>query len=265
MHSPTHTHTMADTQSAHDARQLPIQRVGIKEVRYPIKLEVAQQIQITSALWSLDVALPADQKGTHMSRFVAWLNTLHAMPEPLTYPVLQQQLGQMLHMLQAQTGCVQAAFHLFLEKTAPVSGVNSLLDYQGRWVAQMQNGVPTLWAEVGVPVKSLCPCSKEISQYGAHNQRSIITIKAELLQAMAWEELIRIAEETASSEIWPLLKRSDEKWVTERAYENPKFVEDLVRDVALRLNTEPRIGRYVVDVENFESIHNHSAFARIER
>jgi len=116
-----------------------------------------------------------------------------------------------------------------------------------------------------VPVKSLCPCSKEISDYGAHNQRSHVTIRAELLQDVAWAELVRFAEDSASSEIWPMLKRADEKWVTEHAYENPKFVEDLVRDVALLLNADKRIGRYSVDVENFESIHNHSAYARIER
>ncbi|MBY0233726.1 MAG: GTP cyclohydrolase, FolE2/MptA family, partial [Burkholderiaceae bacterium] len=128
-------------------------------------------------------------------------------------------------------------------------------------------GVTSVWAEVAVPVKSLCPCSKEISDYGAHNQRSLVTIRAEMAEAAAvsWQELVRFAEESASSEIWPLLKRSDEKWITEHAYENPKFVEDLVRDVALRLNADARIGRYTVDVENFESIHNHSAYARIER
>ena len=122
-----------------------------------------------------------------------------------------------------------------------------------------------MWAEVAVPVKSLCPCSKEISDYGAHNQRSLVTIRIEALAPVEWFELVRMAEDSASSEIWPLLKRADEKWITERAYENPKFVEDLVRDVALKLNADARIGRYTVDVENFESIHNHSAYARIER
>jgi GTP cyclohydrolase IB len=150
-----------------------------------------------------------------------------------------------------------------------VSGLQSLLDYQGRWIAETRGGVTSVWAEVAVPVKSLCPCSKEISDYGAHNQRSLVTIRVELQeplkQPLQWHELVRFAEEQASSEIWPMLKRSDEKWVTERAYENPKFVEDLVRDVALQLNGDPRIGRYSVDVENFESIHNHSAYARIER
>ena len=162
-------------------------------------------------------------------------------------------------------GRIEASFAFFIRKRAPVSGVASLLDYQGRWIAERRNGVSKIWCEVAVPVKSLCPCSKEISDYGAHNQRSTVTIRAEPLRSMPWEDLVRFAEESASSEIWPLLKRPDEKWITERAYENPKFVEDLVRDVALRLDAEPGIGAYTVDVENFESIHNHSAFARIER
>ena len=134
-----------------------------------------------------------------------------------------------------------------------------------RWIAEARAGVHTVWAEVVVPVKSLCPCSKEISDYGAHNQRSHVTIRVELLGDIEWPELVRFAEDSASSEIWPMLKRADEKWVTERAYENPKFVEDMVRDVALRLNADARVGRYSVDVQNFESIHAHDAFARIER
>jgi GTP cyclohydrolase I len=171
----------------------------------------------------------------------------------------------MLEKLHAEEGRIEAAFSFFLRKRAPVSGVQSLLDYQGRWIAETRDGVTSVWAEVAVPVKSLCPCSKEISDYGAHNQRSLVTIRVEVKDTLPWEQLVRFAEDAASSEIWPLLKRPDEKWVTERAYENPKFVEDLVRDVALALNADARIGRYRVDVENFESIHNHSAYARIER
>ncbi len=197
-----------------------------------------------------------------MSRFVAWLDTLEA---PMDAAMLRHELGVMLDKLHADTGRIEARFAFFLRKRAPVSGVQSLLDYQGRWIAERRAGVTSVWAEVGVPVKSLCPCSKEISDYGAHNQRSLVTIRVELKGAIEWHELVRFAEDSASSEIWPMLKRQDEKWVTERAYENPKFVEDMVRDVALRLNADGRIGRYSVDVENFESIHNHSAFARIER
>ena len=251
-----------DTQSERDERHLAIQRVGVKDVRWPLQVLVAGQAQAVTALWDLDVALPADQKGTHMSRFVAWLDSLTT---PLDAAELQRQLVLMLERLHASEGRIDARFNFFLRKRAPVSGVQSLLDYQGRWIAEARSGHTALWAEVAVPVKSLCPCSKEISDYGAHNQRSLVTIRAELKSSLDWHELVRYAEESASSEIWPLLKRSDEKWITERAYENPKFVEDLVRDVALRLNADARIGRYSVDVENFESIHNHSAYARIER
>ena len=251
-----------DTQRAPDLRNLPIQRVGVKGVRYPLRIMVGGVVQSTTALWSLDVALPADKKGTHMSRFVAWLEALDA---PLDAAELRTRHGAMLHKLGAQEGRVEAAFSFFVRKRAPVSGLQSLMDYEGRWIAETRDGATALWAEVAVPVKSLCPCSKEISDYGAHNQRSLVTIRVELHQPVEWQQLVRFAEESASCEIWPMLKRTDEKWVTERAYENPKFVEDLVRDVALRLNADARIGRYTVDVENFESIHNHSAYARIER
>jgi GTP cyclohydrolase I len=214
------------------------------------------------ARWTLDVALPAERKGTHMSRFVAWLDTLDG---PLDALVLRARLADMLALLDAQDGSVEASFDFFLRKRAPVSGIASLLDYRGSLHGEVREGKSRVWMQAGVPVKSLCPCSKEISDYGAHNQRSRVTIRVEPLAPLAWHELVRFAEDSASSEIWPLLKRSDEKWVTERAYENPKFVEDLVRDVALRLEADVRIGAYRVEVENFESIHNHSAFACIER
>ncbi|MDZ5459432.1 GTP cyclohydrolase FolE2 [Azohydromonas lata] len=265
MTHPSHALHIPDTQSERDERRLAIHRVGVKDVRYPLLLRVAGAPLPVAALWDLDVKLPADQKGTHMSRFVAWLNELDAAQQPLDAPLLRAQLAAMLERLHATEGRIEARFSFFLKKRAPVSGVCSLLDYQGRWIAETRAGATAVWAEVGVPVKSLCPCSKEISDYGAHNQRSLVTIRAELLQPVQWHELVRFAEESASSEIWPLLKRSDEKWITERAYENPRFVEDLVREVALRLNADPRLGRYSVDVENFESIHNHSAYARIER
>lgn len=251
-----------DTQSERDERHLAIQRVGVKDVRYPLQVQVGDAVQPTIGTWELDVALPADQKGTHMSRFVAWLD---ASSEPLDADKLRTRFADMLTLLHASEGRVEVRFPFFIRKRAPVSGVQSLLDYQGSWVAEARNGQAVVWSQVVVPVKSLCPCSKEISDYGAHNQRSHVTIRAELLQPVPWTVLVRFAEESASSEIWPMLKRADEKWVTEHAYENPKFVEDLVRDVALKLNADSRIGRYSVDVENFESIHNHSAFARIER
>ena len=254
-----------DTQSAADGRHLAIQRVGLKSIRYPLQLRIGPVGVHTVALWDLDVALPAEQKGTHMSRFVAWLDSLDTLDAPMDGALLRTQMAVMLDKLHAAEGRIDAQFPFFLRKRAPVTGVQSLLEYQGRWIADARAGSTVVWAEVVVPVKSLCPCSKEISDYGAHNQRSHVTIRVELLKDIGWHELVRFAEDSASSELWPMLKRADEKWVTERAYENPKFVEDLVRDVALRLNADARVGRYSVDVENFESIHAHSAYARIER
>ena len=254
-----------DTQSERDERHLAIQRVGIRALRYPIAVDVAGEVTRSVATWTLDVALPAEKKGTHMSRFVAWLEALGAEGRVLDAANLRAELADMLQRLEARDGTIEARFPFFIRKQAPVSGLSSLLDYEGRWIAEARDGRVSVWAEVVVPVKSLCPCSKEISDYGAHNQRSNVTLRLELLAPLGWQEMVRFAEESASSEIWGMLKRADEKWVTERAYENPKFVEDLVRDVALRVNADARIGRYVIDVENFESIHNHSAWARIER
>ena len=251
-----------DTQSSVDDRRIAIQRVGVRGVRYPLQLRIEGAVLPTVASWDLDVALPAERKGTHMSRFVAWLDGLS---EPLDIASLRVEATRMLKLLGADEGRIEAAFPFFLRKRAPVSGVESLLEYQGKLIAESRSGQMTLWSEVVVPVKSLCPCSKEISDYGAHNQRSHVTIRVEPLAQISWRELVRFAEDSASSEIWSSLKRADEKWITERAYENPKFVEDMVRDVALKLNADARIGRYVVDVENFESIHAHSAIARIER
>ena len=252
-----------DTQGARDDRRLPIQRVGVRGVRYPLQLRIEDAVVPTVAEWAIDVALPAEQKGTHMSRFIAWLD---AIDVPLDVATLRREAARMLALLGSDSGRIEASFPFFLRKRAPVSGVESLLEYQGRFIVEAAvAGSATVWLEVVVPVKSLCPCSKEISDYGAHNQRSHVTIRVEALAELAWRELVRFAEDEASAEIWSSLKRADEKWITERAYENPKFVEDMVRDVALRLNGEPRVGRYTVDVENFESIHAHSAVARIER
>jgi GTP cyclohydrolase I len=252
-----------DTQGARDDRRLPIQRVGVRGVRYPLQLRIEDAVVPTVAEWAIDVALPAEQKGTHMSRFIAWLDAIEV---PLDVAMLRREAARMLALLGADRGRIEASFPFFLRKRAPVSGVESLLEYQGRFVVDATAASEaTVWLEVVVPVKSLCPCSKEISDYGAHNQRSHVTIRVEALGELPWRELVRFAEDEASAEIWSSLKRADEKWITERAYENPKFVEDMVRDVALRLNGEPRVGRYTVDVENFESIHAHSAVARIER
>ena len=254
---------MPDVQSTPDTRQIPIQRVGVKAVRHPLTVRTqAGEVQPTVGTWNLDVHLPADQKGTHMSRFVALLEENKAPLEPATFRTM---LAAMLEKLEAEAGRIEVSFPYFVNKTAPVSGVQSLLDYEVTLTGETRNGATRLFLRVQVPVTSLCPCSKKISQYGAHNQRSHVTINAELAGDVAVEELIRIAEEEASCELWGLLKRPDEKFVTERAYENPKFVEDLVRDIAMRLNQDDRIVAYTLEAENFESIHNHSAYALIER
>lgn len=263
MNAPILALHLADTHSQANERQLAIQRTGVRGLRYPLQLRVGHEVQSTVASWDLDVALPAQRRGTHMSRLVVWLDGLR--DTPLDVAGLRSRLGDMLDKVDASEGRIQARFTLFIRKQAPISGLESLLAVQARWLVQRLEGTTTMWTEVVVPVKSLCPCSKEISEYGAHNQRSHVTICVEHLQPIEWLDMIRFAEDSASSEIWPLLKRADEKWITERAYENPKFVEDLVRDVALRLDHDGRIMRYTVDVENFESIHDHSAYARIER
>ncbi|CAB3757203.1 GTP cyclohydrolase FolE2 [Paraburkholderia solisilvae] len=253
---------MPDVQSTVDTRQIPIQRVGVKGVRHPLTVRTQDgAVQPTVGVWNFDVHLPAQQKGTHMSRFVA---LLEERSEALDLAAMRTMLAAMLEKLEARAGRIEVSFPYFVNKTAPVSGVQSLLDYEVTLAGDLRDGVARIFLKVLVPVTSLCPCSKKISQYGAHNQRSHVTINAELAGDVAIEELIRIAEEEASCELWGLLKRPDEKFVTERAYDNPKFVEDLVRDVAQRLNADERIVAYVLEAENFESIHNHSAYALIE-
>jgi GTP cyclohydrolase I len=253
---------LPDIQSAIDHRQLPIQQVGIRDVRAPLAiLNEHGEVQHTVARWTMTVSLPPEVKGTHMSRFV---EILERPREPITTGGAAVMLLEMLDRLDARAGRMEARFPYFVRKQAPVSGVESLLDYDVTLrVEKRAAGKPEVHLIVAAPVTSLCPCSKEISAYGAHNQRSIITIGALLREPVAIEELLRIAEQEASCEVFGLLKRPDEKWVTERAYDNPKFVEDLVRDVALRLSQEPRIGRWKVISENFESIHNHSAYAEL--
>ncbi|SAL39419.1 GTP cyclohydrolase FolE2 [Caballeronia humi] len=254
---------MPDVQSTPDTRQIPIQRVGVKGVRYPLTVRAQSgELQPSVGVWNLDVHLPAEQKGTHMSRFVALLDEHRA---PLDQTAFRAMLASMLAKLEVQAGRIEVSFPYFVMKTAPVSGVESLMDYEVTLTGELRDGETRMSLKVLVPVTSLCPCSKKISQYGAHNQRSHVTISAELASDMPVEDLIRIAEEEASCELWGMLKRPDEKFVTERAYENPKFVEDLVRDVATRLNEDARIVAYVLEAENFESIHNHSAYAVIER
>lgn len=254
---------LPDIQSQDDGRGLQIDAVGVAGVRYPMTLRAGSRLLPTVATCTMTVALPAGVRGTHMSRFV---ELLEASTEPLDLQGFQAMLEDMLKRLGAQQGMLEMRFAYFVTKTAPVSKVKSLLDYDVVWRAQRSaRGATTLTVQVNVPLTSLCPCSKEISNYGAHNQRSNVRIEATLVGDMTVEELIRVAERSASCEVYGLLKRPDEKYVTERAYDNPKFVEDLVRDVAVALDADTRVGAFVVEAENFESIHNHSAFARISR
>ena len=263
MNAPENMTYLPDIQSEVDGRGLRIDAVGIKGVRYPITLQTGGKLLPTIAAFAMTVGLSAATKGTHMSRFI---ELLEAQKEPIDRRRFETLLTDMLHRLDARSGAIEMRFPYFVKKTAPVSGVRSGLDYEVRWRACVSDErKPSFSMHVTVPATSLCPCSKEISAYGAHNQRSHIRIEAELAGEMAIDELIYIAEGCASCEVYGLLKRADEKYVTERAYDNPKFVEDLVRDVALALNREPRVVAYVVEAENFESIHNHSAVARIVR
>jgi GTP cyclohydrolase I len=258
---------MPDVQSSTDHRNIPIDRVGIRGVRHPVSVVTPTGVMPSVATFDLDVALPADKKGTHMSRFIALLQD-HA--QPVDADSLRQLVVKMLDLLEAKAGQISLRYTHFVNKTAPVSGVQSLLDYDINWnVFAKKDGekvLTDLRLQAVVPVTSLCPCSKEISEYGAHNQRSHVTMNIELAPGadLTVEDLVKIAEAEASSELWGLLKRPDEKYVTERAYDNPKFVEDLVRDVAARLKADARIKSYVVEAENFESIHNHSAYALIQ-
>jgi len=251
---------LADVQAAADLRQLAIQLVGVRSIRHPVTIESPQGLQHSVASVDMFVGLPAHQKGTHMSRFIALLQENRA---PLSTGALAALLYAMLQRLEASSGSIEARFAYFLSKAAPVSGVESLMDYDVTLGARMAGGAMTLRQKVVVPVTSACPCSKRISDYGAHNQRSHVTIVAELGAPLPIADQIRIAESAGSCEVWALLKRPDEKYVTERAYDNPKFVEDVVRDVALELNRDARVVAYTVDCENFESIHNHSAYAMI--
>jgi GTP cyclohydrolase I len=250
-----------DVQARADTRRLPINRVGIKDISHPVRVkDRSAGEQHTIATFNMYVSLPHNFKGTHMSRFV---ETLHAERE-ISVESFRAMLEGMTARLEAETGHIEMSFPFFITKKAPVSGVESLMDYRASLIGEHRDGRTQLWVRVAVPVTSLCPCSKRISDYGAHNQRSHVTITARLRSHMWIEELIEIAESEASCELYGILKRPDEKYVTERAYDNPKFVEDMVRDVAARLNRDDRVAAYVVESENFESIHNHSAYALIE-
>jgi GTP cyclohydrolase I len=271
MNKPQHPDDMlapiADVQAQRDDRDLAIDQVGIRGLRYPLTFADADGVaRGTVATCNVYVSLPGAQKGTHMSRLVELLeDQASASAPPLTVATFRSLLDDLVARLDAPAGRIELAFPFFVRKTAPVSGVASLLDYEVKIVGELAGGTYTQTLDVVAPVTSLCPCSKEISDYGAHSQRSAIRIVARPVAPMFVTELLRIGEEEASAELYGILKRADEKYVTEAAYNNPRFVEDLVRNVAARLAADARIGAFAVEAENFESIHNHSAFARIAR
>jgi GTP cyclohydrolase I len=258
-----HGFVIPDVQGSADNRRLAIDRVGIKAVRHPVRIaDKSGGVQHTVAVFNMYVHLPHNFKGTHMSRFVEILNSHE---REISVESFETILREMVERLEAESGRIEMSFPYFVNKAAPVSGVQSLLDYDVTFIGEIERGSYRFTMRVVVPVTSLCPCSKGISDYGAHNQRSHVTVTARTRGFVWIEDVVRICEEQASCELYGLLKRPDEKYVTEKAYDNPKFVEDVVRDVATVLNGDPRIVAYVVESENFESIHNHSAYALIEK
>ena len=252
-----------DVQNIVDERHLAIDKVGIKDIQHPIKVsDRTSGEQHTIANFNMYVNLPHQFKGTHMSRFVEILNQHE---REITVKSFREMLSEMTERLQAESGYVEMSFPYFVNKEAPISKVKSLMDYQVSFIGEITGDKTNVAVKVVVPVTSLCPCSKNISDYGAHNQRSHVTVTVRSNSFIWIEDIIDLVEDEASCEIFGLLKRPDEKFVTERAYDNPKFVEDIVRDIAARLNKDDRINAYTVESENFESIHNHSAYALISK
>ena len=251
-----------DVQNSADTRRLAINKVGIKDIRHPVRVrDRSGGEQHTIATFNMYVNLPHNFKGTHMSRFVEILNV---PGREISVDSFKDMLTEMTGRLEAEAGHIEMTFMYFVTKAAPVSAVRSLMDYEVTFIGEIRDSRPTMNVKVVVPVTSLCPCSKKISKYGAHNQRSHVTVNVRVQNFIWIEDIIDLVEKEASCELYGLLKRPDEKYVTERAYDNPKFVEDMVRDIAAKLNQDDRVAAYAVESENFESIHNHSAYAMIE-
>ena len=251
-----------DVQNSADTRRLAINKVGIKDIRHPVRVrDRSGGEQHTIATFNMYVNLPHNFKGTHMSRFVEILNV---PGREISVDSFRDMLTEMTERLEAEAGHIEMTFMYFVTKAAPVSAVRSLMDYEVTFIGEIRDSRPTMNVKVVVPVTSLCPCSKKISKYGAHNQRSHVTVNVRVQNFIWIEDIIDLVEKEASCELYGLLKRPDEKYVTERAYDNPKFVEDMVRDIATKLNQDDRVAAYAVESENFESIHNHSAYAMIE-
>ena len=252
-----------DKQNERDHRELRIDKVGVRGLRFPIQIRDKERIhQHTVATMGMFVDLPKEFKGTHMSRF---LEVLNAHGSVVHVENIEEILHAMQKKLHAATSHLEMEFPFFLEKKAPVSGMTSLMDYTARFDASACGREVDFVLTVKAKVTTLCPCSKAISAYGAHNQRGEVTVQIRSTKAFWIEDLIAIVESSASAQLYALLKRQDEKFVTEHAYENPVFVEDLVRNVALKLNAHPDVTWYKVEAENHESIHNHNAYACIEK
>ncbi len=262
-HASSPAPALADCQSQPDSRQLRVDKVGVRGLLHPIQVRDKQhEIQDTVARISLLVDLPKDFKGTHMSRFVEVLNAHGRLIHVENLPAMLHELQRKLN---AQVAHIEVEFPYFIEKEAPVTKAKGLVDYQVKFDAAAHGKDVTFTVTVTIPVTTLCPCSKAISARGAHNQRGYVTFALRSVKPIWIEDMIALVEESASSEIYSLLKRPDEKAVTEKAYDNPVFVEDLVRNVAQRCNRHPDITWYKVEAENMESIHNHSAYACIEK
>ena len=252
---------LPDTQNQADIRDIPIDKVGIKSLKYPITVKDRDSgIQHTVATVAMTVDLPKEFKGTHMSRFVEVLMNKREIHIDSIFEILKE----MQNKLHANSAHIELDFPYFKEKLAPVSKKPSLIDYRIKFHAVMNKNKKDVIMTVIVPVKTLCPCSKSISKYGAHNQRGEVTVAVRFNDIVWFEDIISIVEQSASCELFTLLKRDDEKYVTEKAYENPVFVEDVVRNVVTKLKQNEKILWYHVEAENFESIHNHNAYAMIE-
>ncbi len=252
---------MCDVQKAPDFRKLAINKVGVKDISYPIVvMDKNDAFQHTVARVNMYVDLPHHFKGTHMSRFVEILN---AHRKEMALDKMETTLENIKEKLGASSAHLEMEFPYFIEKRAPVSGAVSLMEYTCRFIGTLSTDFDFI-LEIRVPVTSLCPCSKELSRFGAHNQRGIIAVQVRYREFVWIEDLVVAIEECGSSPVFSLLKREDEKFVTEQAFENPRFVEDMVREAALRLLKMDNITWFAVSAENFESIHNHSAYASIE-
>ena len=254
--------SLPDHAAQEDLRALPIDKVGIKDLSYPIQvLDRENKLQSTVGRFNLYVSLPSHFKGTHMSRFIEVLN---ARRGEITIRNMPAILADIQSRLEADDAHIEVSFPYFVSKRAPVSGVESIMEYPCRFHASKRGTHVDFVLAVRVPVKSLCPCSKAISERGAHNQRSLVDVEVRSTEFIWIEDIVQVVEACASAPLYALLKREDEKHVTELAYDNPKFVEDLVRDVVLRVRDLPGVGWLRVSAENQESIHNHSAYAQIE-